>query len=63
MEEAIRTQFEAGPTLSLAHPVEVELAEPLTEMVPCAEMVAFGKNGSDVTTAAVRVARAATAAT
>ena len=60
VEEAIRTQLEAGPTLSLAHPVEVELAETLIEMVPCAEMAAFGKNGSDVTTAAVRVARAAT---
>ena len=29
-------------------------------MVPCAEMVRFGKNGSDVTSAAVRVARAYT---
>ena len=60
VEEAIRAQLEAGPMLSLAHPVEVEVAEMLMEMVPCAEMVAFGKNGSDVTTAAVRVARAAT---
>jgi glutamate-1-semialdehyde 2,1-aminomutase len=60
VEEAIRTQLEAGPMMSLAHPVEVELAEALIEIVPCAEMVAFGKNGSDVTTAAVRVARAAT---
>jgi glutamate-1-semialdehyde 2,1-aminomutase len=60
VEQAIRTQLEAGPTLSLMHPVEVEVARSLTEMVPCAEMVAFGKNGSDVTTAAVRVARAAT---
>ena len=60
VEEAVRTQLEAGPMMSLAHPVEVELAETLIEMVPCAEMVAFGKNGSDVTTAAVRVARAAT---
>jgi glutamate-1-semialdehyde 2,1-aminomutase len=60
VEEAIRAQLEAGPTLSLAHPVEVELAEALIDMIPCAEMVAFGKNGSDVTTAAVRVARAST---
>jgi len=29
-------------------------------MVPCAEMVRFGKNGSDVTAAAVRLARAFT---
>jgi glutamate-1-semialdehyde aminotransferase len=60
VEDAIRAQLEAGPTMSLMHPVEVEVARALTEMVPCAEMVAFGKNGSDVTTAAVRVARAAT---
>jgi glutamate-1-semialdehyde aminotransferase len=60
VEEAIRSQLEAGPTLSLMHPVEVEVARLLTETVPCAEMVAFGKNGSDVVTAAIRVARAAT---
>jgi glutamate-1-semialdehyde 2,1-aminomutase len=60
VEEAIRAQLEGGPLLSLSHPVEVELAEAIIEMVPCAEMVAFGKNGSDVTTAAVRLARAAT---
>ncbi len=60
VEEAIRAQLEAGPMLSLAHPVEVELAEALIEMIPCAEMVGFGKNGSDVTTAAVRLARAST---
>jgi glutamate-1-semialdehyde aminotransferase len=36
------------------------LAERLTELIPCAEMVRFGKNGSDATSAAVRVARAKT---
>jgi glutamate-1-semialdehyde aminotransferase len=60
VEEAIRAQLEAGPTLSLMHPVEVDVARALTEMVPCAEMAAFGKNGSDVVTAAVRIARATT---
>jgi glutamate-1-semialdehyde aminotransferase len=60
VEEAIQAQFEAGPTLPLLHPVELDVARALTEMVPCADMVAFGKNGSDVVTAAVRVARAAT---
>src|SRR5262249_28002352 len=34
-----------------------EVSEKLTEMVPSAEMVRFGKNGSDVTSAAVRLAR------
>jgi glutamate-1-semialdehyde aminotransferase len=60
VEEAIRDQLAVGPTLSLMHPLEVEVARALTEIVPCAEMVAFGKNGSDAVTAAVRAARAAT---
>ncbi len=36
------------------------LAEALIDLVPSAEMVKLAKNGSDVTTAAVRLARAAT---
>lgn len=58
--EAVAEQMRLGTTYTLMHPLEVELAELLCEIVPCAEMVRFGKNGSDVTTAAVRVARAAT---
>lgn len=42
---------------SLPHPKEAELAEKLCELIPCAEMVKFAKNGSDVTDAAVRLAR------
>jgi glutamate-1-semialdehyde 2,1-aminomutase len=60
VEEAIRAQLEAGTILTLMHPVEVEVAALLVEMIPCAEMAAFGKNGSDVLTAAIRIARAAT---
>ena len=40
--------------------LELELAEFLLDFLPNAEMVKFGKNGSDVTTAAVKLARAAT---
>ena len=58
VEAAIRAQLEAGPTVSLLHRVSLDVASMLTEMIPCAEMVEFGKNGSDVTTAAVRIARA-----
>jgi glutamate-1-semialdehyde-2,1-aminomutase len=57
VNEAVRAQIEFGTAFSLPHPVEVELAELLCEIIPCAEMVRFGKNGSDVTAAAVRVAR------
>lgn len=60
VEEAIRKQLETGTLLSLLHPIEIEVAEAIRSMVPCAERVAFGKNGSDVLMAAVRIARAAT---
>ena len=49
-----------GHSFSLPHPIEVELAERLCGLVPCAEMVRFGKNGSDATAGAVRAARAFT---
>ena len=57
---AVRAQLADGVALSLPHPLEVEVSELLTEVIPCAEMVRFGKNGSDATSGAVRVARAYT---
>lgn len=57
---AVRNQLGAGPTLSLMHPLEIEVAKLLVEMIPCAEMVAFGKNGSDAVNASLRIARAVT---
>lgn len=46
-----------GFCFSLPTPYEADLAELLSEVIPCAEMSRFMKNGSDVTTAAVRLAR------
>ena len=60
MDEAIRAQLEDGITFSLMHPLEVEVAELLREVVPGAESVRFSKTGADVTSAAVRLARAFT---
>jgi glutamate-1-semialdehyde 2,1-aminomutase/spore coat polysaccharide biosynthesis protein SpsF len=54
---AAAAQLGQGHSFSLPHPVEVELAERLTRLIPCAEMVRFGKNGSDATAGAVRAAR------
>lgn len=54
---AIRQQLNSGISFSLATELERKLAEKLCELIPCAEMVRFGKNGTDVTTAAVRLAR------
>ncbi|MEE9210778.1 MAG: aminotransferase class III-fold pyridoxal phosphate-dependent enzyme [Kiloniellales bacterium] len=60
VDDAIREQLMNGISFSLATELEIELAERLVEIIPCAEMVRFGKNGSDATTGAVRIARAAT---
>src|SRR2546426_8189996 len=57
---AVQRQLADGVTFSLAHPLEVEVAEALAKIVPCAEMVRFGKNGSDATSGSVRAARAYT---
>ena len=60
VDEAIRKQLCNGISFSLATGLEVELAERLIELIPCAEMVRFGKNGTDATSAAVRLSRAFT---
>jgi glutamate-1-semialdehyde aminotransferase/spore coat polysaccharide biosynthesis protein SpsF (cytidylyltransferase family) len=57
---AAAAQLDEGHSFSLPHPLEVQLAERLTRLIPCAEMVRFGKNGSDATSGAVRAARAFT---
>jgi glutamate-1-semialdehyde aminotransferase/spore coat polysaccharide biosynthesis protein SpsF (cytidylyltransferase family) len=57
---AAAAQLAEGHSFSLPHPLEVQLAERLTRIIPCAEMVRFGKNGSDATSGAVRAARAFT---
>ncbi|MBF0186651.1 MAG: aminotransferase class III-fold pyridoxal phosphate-dependent enzyme [Magnetococcales bacterium] len=59
-EEVNRAAMEGmslGVVASLAHPLETKLSQKLIELIPCAEMVRFGKNGTDVTSAAVRAAR------
>ncbi len=58
--EAVIRQIRDGISFTLPHPLELEVAELLVRIVPCAEMVRFGKNGSDATGGAVRAARAFT---
>lgn len=58
--DAVRAQLDDGVIFSLPHPIEMEVAERIVEMVPCAEKVRFGKNGSDATAGAIRIARAFT---
>ena len=60
VDRAIREQLQDGITFSMMHPLEVEVAELIREAVPQAEMVRYSKTGCDVTSAAVRLARAYT---
>ena len=57
---AVRRRLDEGTIFTLSHPLETELSEKLVELIPCGEMVRFGKNGSDATSGAVRLARAVT---
>jgi glutamate-1-semialdehyde 2,1-aminomutase len=58
--EAARRQLELGSNFVRPSGLELDAAAKFLATVPTAEMVKFAKNGSDVTTAAIRLARAAT---
>ena len=60
VNEAVIKQVNRFASGSLQSELEVELAEKICEIIPCAEMVRFVKNGGDATTAAIRLARAYT---
>ena len=60
INEAVKQQLDKGSIFSLSNKLEIEVAERLKALIPCAELVRFGKNGSDVTSAAIRLARAYT---
>ncbi|MBF0547078.1 MAG: glutamate-1-semialdehyde 2,1-aminomutase [Candidatus Riflebacteria bacterium] len=53
-------EIRKGNNLTRASVTELKAAKTLTEIIPGAEMVKFAKNGSTVTTAAVKLARAFT---
>jgi glutamate-1-semialdehyde aminotransferase len=58
--EAARQGMADGMIFTLSCPEEAQLARKLTEVIPCAEMVRFFKNGSDSCEGAVKLARAIT---
>jgi len=58
-----RAAYEAslkGVNFLRPSPIEVELAEEMLSLLPHGDMIKFGKNGSDVTSAAIKLARAYT---
>jgi glutamate-1-semialdehyde 2,1-aminomutase len=58
--EAVREQLAKGTHFGAAHELEVEWAEQITRMVPCAEKVRFTGSGTEATLLAIRIARAFT---
>lgn len=60
VEEAVRTQLALGDIMSGPSEIMVDLAEAFVGMVSHAQWAMFCKNGTDATTMALMVARAAT---
>lgn len=60
VDGAVKRQIDLGTNFTRPGILEYELAEFLVDLWPCAEMVKFGKNGSDVTTSAIKLSRAYT---
>lgn len=58
--EAAYRAMQDGINFTRPAPIEVECAEKVSALIDSAEMVKFAKNGSDVTTAALKLARAYT---
>jgi len=60
VDEAVCQQISQGTIYSINHELEIELAEELVRLIPCAEMVRYAKGGGDACAIAIRIARGAT---
>ena len=60
VDEAVMKQIRDGTVYSINHELEIELAELLTERIPCAEMVRYAKGGGEACSVAIRIARGTT---
>lgn len=57
---AVERAMRRGQLFAGQHELEIEVAETLTRLIPCAEMCRFGLSGSELVQAALRLARAVT---
>jgi len=57
VNKAAKKGIDEGLIFTLSCPEEAILAKKLIDLIPCAEMVRFNKNGSDVCEGAVKLAR------
>ncbi|RLI19329.1 glutamate-1-semialdehyde 2,1-aminomutase, partial [Candidatus Bathyarchaeota archaeon] len=58
--EAVKKQIEHGTHFGTSHELEVELAEKIIELVPCAEMIRYTSTGTEAAMYVTRLARAYT---
>jgi glutamate-1-semialdehyde 2,1-aminomutase len=57
---ALNAQTAKGFTYGAQHDLEYEVAETLTRILPCADLVCFANSGTEIVQVALRLARAAT---
>lgn len=57
VNQAAFREIEKGVNLTRATTIELEAAQTMVDLIPGADMVKFAKNGSNVTSAAVKIAR------
>ena len=57
LSETLHTQLDLGTMFGTCNTVEVELAEQICRMVPCAKLVRYANSGSEAMSGAVRAAR------
>jgi glutamate-1-semialdehyde 2,1-aminomutase len=60
INEAVIAAMANGTNFTRPSTLELQLAEEYTQLIPSMEMVKFAKNGSDATSASIRLARAYT---
>jgi glutamate-1-semialdehyde 2,1-aminomutase len=58
--ERVREQAGRGFTFGAQHDLEIEVAEKLVEILPCADRVCFANSGTEMVEVALRLARAVT---
>jgi glutamate-1-semialdehyde 2,1-aminomutase len=61
--EAISKQVRKALTFGAQHDLEIEVAELLTQVIPCADQVSWANSGTEVVLLALRLARAVTGRT
>lgn len=60
VDDAVREQLSRGTIYGINHELEIEVADELAAMIPCAEMVRYTKGGGEACALAVRIARGVT---